>query len=314
MESCSTRNTVMKFFPTLFILVNLINVSAQDPHFTHYKNSEWYVNPAWIGGDSANFISVKNRHQWPSIKGSYVTTTAIYSHNFKRISGNIYGAILHDNASEGMLKTTRLSLGYSHQFEINELIIRPGVNLTYQSKILDWNKLTFGDQIDPRRGFIYDTNDLPRGGHNGVLDISSGLFLSYKGIDAGISFQHMNQPNDGLLGTYKSPIPMKIGAQMLYRYAMGAHWLFTPNYFFETQGSFDKSISSYKHIVGLNVRYKWLEIGGGIRSQDAQLFQVGLIDDKFEIYYSYDKTISRFQNATGGSHEISLRVNFVDWK
>jgi glycosyltransferase involved in cell wall biosynthesis len=49
-------------------------------------------------------------------------------------------------------------------------------------KYLDWSKLTFGDMIDPRRGFIYQTGDVPRGnGKRGYFDASAG-FVGYTDI------------------------------------------------------------------------------------------------------------------------------------
>ena len=51
-----------------------------------------------------------------------------------------------------------------------------GARATWFQKFLDWDKLTFGDMIDPRRGFIYQTGDVPRGnGRRGFLMHQLGL-------------------------------------------------------------------------------------------------------------------------------------------
>ena len=53
--------------------------------------------------------------------------------------------------------------------------IRTGFEATYWQKSLDWNQLTFGDMIDPIRGFVYQSQDTPRGGTVGGLDLSAGI-------------------------------------------------------------------------------------------------------------------------------------------
>jgi len=66
--------------------------------------------------------------------------------------------------------TTGLIIKYS----INKKIaIEAGLQYSNKGYKIDWNQLTFGDQIDPRRGFIYTTNEIPRGGHrnHNYLDI-----------------------------------------------------------------------------------------------------------------------------------------------
>ena len=50
-----------------------------------------------------------------------------------------------------------------------------GAKAAMVNKYLDWDKLTFGDMIDPRRGFIYQTGDVQRGGSRYFFDASAGV-------------------------------------------------------------------------------------------------------------------------------------------
>ncbi len=58
----------------------------------------------------------------------------------------------------------------------------------------------------------------------------------------------------------------------------------------------------------LLLEYKeWLWIGMSYRHKDAVVAMVGLnVNNKFKFGYSYDFSLSRFNNLTSGGHEITL--------
>ena len=71
-----------------------------------------------------------------------------------------------------------------------------GAQATWNQKFVDWDKLTFGDQIDPRRGFVYKTGDVQRGrilsnnwGTKGFFDVTAGFVGFSK------NFYFVLQPN-----------------------------------------------------------------------------------------------------------------------
>ena len=67
-------------------------------------------------------------------------------------------------------------------------------------KFLDWDKLTFGDMIDPRRGFIYQTGDVPRGnGRRGFFDVSMGAVGFSKHFFFGGAVHHINRPDESMI-------------------------------------------------------------------------------------------------------------------
>ncbi|HRE96129.1 MAG TPA: type IX secretion system membrane protein PorP/SprF, partial [Flavobacteriales bacterium] len=80
---------------------------------------------------------------------------------------------------------------------------------SYFQKSLDWSKLTFGDMIDPRRGFVYQTGDVPRGGSVGNMDFSAGILGFSENFYIGFSAHHLTEPNESLV-TGTSPLPMKL--------------------------------------------------------------------------------------------------------
>ena len=53
-------------------------------------------------------------------------------------------------------------------------------------------------------------------------------------------------------------------------------------------------------------------IVGGLwyRNQDAFIILVGMMTTNFRFGYSYDVTVSKLSNASAGSHELSMTVQF----
>ncbi|MGB1573434.1 MAG: type IX secretion system membrane protein PorP/SprF, partial [Flavobacteriales bacterium] len=73
------------------------------------------------------------------------------------ISGGLGFIVMNDRAGRGTLSTSRISGIYSYQQAVSrKFSIKAGFEATYFQKALDWSQLTFGDMIDPRKGFIYE--------------------------------------------------------------------------------------------------------------------------------------------------------------
>nr|MDQ3100635.1 PorP/SprF family type IX secretion system membrane protein [Bacteroidota bacterium] len=181
---------------------------------------------------------------------------------------------------------------------------------TYFQKSLDWSKLTFGDMIDPRRGFIYNTNDVPRGGTVGNADFSAGV-LGYSDIFfVGFAAHHLTEPNESLIvGTSKLPMKLTghagaaipVGMQGKYG---SARTRISPNVLYQQQAAF-RQLN-----LGLYVDHGPITAGVWYRTRDAFIALIGFQTEKFKFGYSYDVTTSRLTTSTAGSHEISMQLTF----
>ena len=184
-----------------------------------------------------------------------------------------------------------------------------GARAAYYQKFLDWNKLTFGDMIDPRRGFIYQTNDIPRGGKRGFFDVSGGAVLFTKQFYVGVAGHHANQPDESMI-LGESKLPVRITAHMGGTIPIGRRGRYSdgtsikPAVIYQLQNGFQELN------IGAYLNYSSLNIGVWYRNKDAFVFIVGAKTEKFNIGYSYDLTVSKLGNGlTGGSHEISMQIN-----
>jgi type IX secretion system PorP/SprF family membrane protein len=141
-------------------------------------------------------VALNYRNEWPQLTGNYVTYAAAYDSYFKNISGGVGLIALHDVQGQGTIQTSMIGASYSNYLKVNRKFrLMFGAQAAYYQKYLDWSKLTFGDMIDPRRGFIYQTGDVPRGnGRHGFFDVSAGIVGFSKNFYFGAAFHDPMNP------------------------------------------------------------------------------------------------------------------------
>jgi type IX secretion system PorP/SprF family membrane protein len=306
------------FIIAVLTLITLFNQSgrAQDPEFTQFYANPLYLNPAFAGTARCPRLVMNYRNQWPSLSGTFVTATASYDQHVETLQGGIGFQVMTDRAAQSTLKTTTFSGIYSYQQPITrKFSIKAGLQATYLQKSLDWSKLTFGDMIDPRKGFIYETADIPRGGQVKAIDFSAGLLGFSENFYAGVAVHHLNEPNESLIvGT--SRLPMKFTAHAgavipIERKKRDGDAKLSPNVLYRRQGEFQQlNIGLYVNkgpLVG-GIWFRGLLFGA--RYRDSFIATIGIQTDVVRFGYSYDVTISELTPSTGGSHEVSLAINF----
>ncbi len=106
-----------------------------------------------------------------------------------------------------MIKNSYM-LSYAYSYNLGESVsIRAGLKGGISRSIINFDKLTFGDQIDTRRGFIYETKQSIE---PSVIypDFGTGLLLSAKKFDIGLALDHINRPNQSHSKEGKSILPV----------------------------------------------------------------------------------------------------------
>lgn len=288
-------------------LLALNTAKAQDPQFTQFYANPLYLNPALAGSNICPRICINYRNQWPGISGTYVTTSASFDRYIFGIKSGIGVLVMNDAAGQGTLKTTNVSAIYSKQIQINrKLSINGGIRATYAQKSIDWSKLTFGDQINDERGFIYNTNETHGSTTKSYVDFSAGAVAFTKRLFIGFAADHLTQPDEGLIGTSK--LPMKFTAHAGGVIPIGgkvADATISPNILYQKQQDFQQ--------LNLGVYFTKGAIVGGLwyRNSDSFIVLIGIQKGMFKAGYSYDVTVSKLTNATAGSHELSLGLQFA---
>lgn len=279
---------------------------AQDPEFTQFYANPLYLNPAFAGTARCPRICMNYRNQWPGISGTFVTYSASYDQHIDNISGGLGFLFWNDRAGQATLNTTNISGMYSYQLTITrEFSMKMGIEATYAQKSVDWSKLNFGDMIDPRRGFIYNTNEVPSVTSKSNVDFSAGMLGYSKRYFFGFAVHHITEPDEGFLGPSKLPRKYTghAGAVIPLNGRNGDASV-SPNILFQKQQDFQQ--------LNLGVYFTKGPIVGGLwyRNQDSFILLIGFQQDLVKMGYSYDVTVSKLTNATAGSHELSFQMQF----
>ena len=307
-------NGILIWVLLLFIMLGgNKTIIGQDPIFTQFYSNPMYLNPAFAGSRVCPRFALNYRNDWPNISGNFITTAAAYDQKVEGLSGGLGLIVLTDNAAK-TVKTTRVSAVYAYNQSITrKFSINFGIEATFFQKSLDWNKLTFGDMIDPRRGFVYPTNDLSRGGTSSGIDFSAGVIGYTDKFFFGFATHHLNEPNESLMNSVDVPLPMRYTAHLgaviplevnRGRYAKTEDFI-SPNIIFTQQGTFQQLN------MGLYIKKSSLTGGVWYRNKDAFIITLGLESEYIKVGYSYDITISKLSLGSGGSHEVSMGFNFA---
>lgn len=284
--------------------------NAQDPEFTQFYANPLYLNPAFAGSNNCPRFVLNYRNQWPALSGTFVTYSASYDQMVKDLQGGLGLLVTADDAANGTLKTTTINGQYAYHLNVTRsFAIRVGMQASYMQKALDWTKLSFGDEIDPRYGFVFNTNETPRGGTSADVDVSAGILGFSKRFYMGAAVHHLTEPNESLISG-NSKLPMKItghlGAMIPLnntRYSDDDVFV-SPNVLYQQQAAFQQ--------LNLGIYVQKGPIVGGVwyRNKDSFITLLGFQTKNFKFGYSYDVTVSKLSNASGGSHEISTQFLF----
>src|ERR1043166_6638919 len=128
------------------VLASVAN--AQDMHFSQFYSTPLFLNPAFSGADVCSRVSLTYRNQWPGVQRTYRSYLASVDHYLmdKNLGvGLVFGT---DVAGTGNLKTTIVYMPIAYEGKLTKrLYVRMGIQAGVESRSIDYEKLTFGDQI-----------------------------------------------------------------------------------------------------------------------------------------------------------------------
>ena len=304
----------------IFIMAGLFGYSAlltgQDAHFSQYYANPLYLNPALAGASQCPRVNINYRNQYP-VLGVYQTYSASYDQYVSGLNGGLGGLVMRDEAGDGALSTTEASLVYSYHLKMSrKFTLLAGFQGTFRQMNIDWNSLTFPDQIDPFYGFVRESADVaPDNNTISVFDVSAGLVGYTERFYIGFAAHHLTQPDVSFFT--QDRLPMKFTAHAGLTIPLGRKRLYTdlqnyliPNIVYQAQGPYDQ--------LTISTAFTRSSISGGLgfrtstTNPDAIVALLGYSpkDGAWSVGYSYDITISTVANNLGGSHEISLSYQF----
>lgn len=311
----------------------LEDAKAQDPQFSQFYAAPLYINPAFTGASEYTRIGANYRSQWPSLEASFVTFSAYGDHYIDKFNSGIGMIITTDQEGLAGLRSTSIGASYAYQLQLNDkLVFRPGFQLGYTSRNVNFTDLVWGSQLDPVLGFIGGPGeDIGAGERVSYLDISVGGILYSKNLFVGVSAFHLNEPNQSLIDG-DSPLPMRISVHGGYKIMLKSTTLrrdltyttkersLTPVFQYKSQGPFQIiDVGAYLHLepINIGITYRGYPLSGldtadGTRfpQNEALVFAFGVTTNDMNIGYSYDHTVSELGASSGGAHEFSISYFF----
>jgi type IX secretion system PorP/SprF family membrane protein len=318
------KTTLHTLLFLLLIVLSAVDCKAQDPQMTQFYAAPVYLNPAFVGAHGCTKAVANYRDQWPQIPGKFVTYMASVENYFPSINSS--GGILftRDQAGTGKLRTTTVNAIYSYGFLLSKKWeMRLGLQGGWGHRNINFYDLTFGDQI--ARGNASTTMEPNPAEPVSYIDFSTGVLAQSSSEWIGFAIHHLNEPEQGLLNTETGKLPRKYslhgGKRFLVKEATDKDQFVTAAFNYRAQNKFDQFDLGFYYtynVVNFGMWYRGIPLlkayQPGYANNDAFAFLFGFSKDKLSIGYSYDFTISRLINNTGGAHELSLSYMYCHKK
>lgn len=313
-------------YPLTFLLfVLLLPLGAQDAVFSQFYASPLRLNPALAGIGTAPRIAVNYRAQHTSYPSAFTTMAASYEQPIENTPSSFGLRVMTDKQLEGAYKNTEIALVYSYDVQVNDYLgARLGLAAGILSTALDFTQLTFGDVLDPAIGADGVTMEALAGLSKTSADFGAGVLLYGKSYYGGISFEHMNRPdeslielNDNLYSGRPQLIKVTGGAQInVRRYSNRRRPAYvTPNFLFASQAQL-RQLN-----MGAYLGYGPVAFGAWYRhafeNADGFIAAVSFRQDVLKIGFSYDAVVSDLRNVPGGlgaTFEASVIIDFAGSK
>jgi len=312
----------------LFLCFGFFSAEAQHFQFSQFYASPTYINPAFTGAGVCGRAAIIYRNQWSGIPGTFTSYQASLDHYMKAYHSGIGIQFFSDEAGLGALKTLQISILYAYEAKLNKKVMaRGGLSLGSVQRRVDFDALTFGDQIARNSSTTLDATGQ---GRVVYFDIGAGglVYTSDKWI--GLAVSHMNRPDQTLLNNV-SPLPREFRLHGGYKYTIEEHESSSKKgpYIRALTFAFNlKNQSKFTQMdLGVYYNFNWLVLGAWYRgipltkpngqdiNNDAIIFLLGLNGGRYKIGYSYDITISKLTNVNSrGSHEISMSYQLCSFK
>ncbi len=300
------------FLLTLF-LIEAVAV-GQDPQFSQFYANPLYLAPSFAGGAEATRISINYRDQWPGLSGHFVSYSFSADHYFEGYNSGLGVLMVRDQAGGGKLNKTNIGLIYSYRLKINNRYsLQPGLQAYYTFQNINFNKLTFSDQFSGDR-FFGSSVETPPEERVSHPDFTVSLLGYFDYAWIGFSVDHLMKLNNTLEQDSKyEPLKYSLfgGAKIMIKKRFQAKDSESLKIAFNLRQQaqltqLDMGMYYLKNPFLVGVWYRGVPLFKNIVSHDAITILLGYKFESLSFGYSYDFTVGKLINKTGGAHEVSI--------
>lgn len=306
---------------------------AQDPTFSQFNMSKVFLNPAYAGYTRDLNVTMHSRLQWTNVVGRFSTNsfTANVGCPTNRVGFGFRG--YYADEGEGFLRNVNAAGLVSvnlpgrfgprtGRFYGKKYIVSFGLQFGVGQRFIDWNRLTFTDQLDVYEGQlgIPSAAGPQNGASNLVLDVSGGIRgrmeVGNRGsyLSGGFAMWHVNRPIESFFNLETQIEPRYTGHVFAHfktsKFKNNSNFL-TLGFVYDHQQVLSQNIISasmdFWDFLYLGVSFRRKEVFAIDRNVDAVIFQAMYIYKGLGVGYSYDVTISDlYLESTYGTHEIGI--------
>lgn len=321
-----------KLLTFLLIVVAFNGISQQLPQYSQYNRNQIMVNPAAAGMYDFLDVTLGGRAQWLGVTNApmtaYAYASGVIKRNRVRYNPSLrtsYGPTASPKVNTGKLKHAIAGQVVSDQYGAFRNISVSGIyaihlpvsnnyNISFGTKLGLSNSTFLQDRavvLSQMPGYTgpvmgdptYDSYIANQSSLN-FMDIGAGLYFYGDGLYVGISADKLSK---GLVefgsGTANFDPRMHFNFTAGYRFNLTNDWTLMPSALVKYMDIAPPAIEG-----SVQFEYKeWLWFGASYRHTDAVVGMIGCnISDRFKIGYSYDFSISEFNNYSSGGHEVVL--------
>lgn len=315
-----------KYILALILAAMTVTAGAQDFLLSQPWSATTVLAPSFAGYTGGGRVFATYRNQWSSIKGSQ-TGLVSYDQYFHPIRSSFGANLNYTSYATGMLAQLQFNLQYNYAVQMTQdWYFRPGLQLSIFYRTVDLTKATFVDQI-AADGAIIGTSSFQADQTSMVrFDAAVSVMFTgpyfFGGVCAdrllGNSISITNQP------ATRQYLKLNVFAGGMIPISQG-YGKYDPKddvtfaALYQWQGQYHQiDIDAMYHrkylMVGIGYRGIPFYSPDGLTSTDALKVMIGGSIAGFSLSYSYDVSLSKLANVSGGSHEIVLTYRFKEYK
>jgi type IX secretion system PorP/SprF family membrane protein len=299
------------FFLFLFIVLNGF---SQDPIFSQFYANPLYLNPAFTGSTENTRITAGYRNEWPTIK-AYSTYSFSIDQPLDIVHGGIGLSIIDDVWGGGAYNNLKLGVSYAYEASVGrETSMWFGLMGAYGQRSFNSSKLRFSSAVNPDEQFNETITGIPK---KIYWDFDFGVLVARRNTYGGFAIHHLTSPRYSLGEKTAEMLNRKytlhLGQNMPTNTAFfGRERLYiSPNILLQMQGALAQQINyglyldQSPFIMGLWLRQS-IRLG-----LSAFIVSLGVSQKNFQIGYSYDLFLNRYDNLIKSSaHEVTFLLKF----
>ncbi len=313
---------------TLLLSISLVQLRAQDIHFSQFYNAPLQLNPAQAGLFSEDIRFIGNsRLQWASVPVNYLTFAGSYDQKYipKKAQRGVFvnGATFsYDHSGDSKMTTTQLASNVAYIKRLGELnLLSIGLQAGFRHRGFNYNGLTFDKQFNGER-FNSSASTGENFQNQGFWGIDFGIGINYRfqlkdkrtRLDFGAAIYHPHEPRAEFL-TNSLRLPSRKTFYVLTNVKATKKLDIIVYLAGQNQGPYNEFLFNNLYRIYLKqTKHETTAIQFGAQyriseRRDAVIPTIEFLTNRYRLGLSYDVTLSQFNIANNfrGGPEVSFQ-------